>query len=101
MKLGSILLAFGFAISCGGRAAADDSDLVWVFGLGDTRCEQMTEAAQRFRETPLVYESYIDGFITALTISLPTSTNAFAGTDSISRYALVLQYCESHPGDLL
>jgi hypothetical protein len=30
-----------------------------------------------------------------------SSTNAFAGTDSASRYALVLQYCESHPSELL
>ncbi len=72
-----------------------------VFGAGNSTCATMTDDVARYQAEREVYTAYIDGFLTAVNVSLPGKADFFLDTDRAARYKFVLQYCEANPLDFV
>ena len=77
----------------------DLQNRVFLSGLGNHSCGQMTEDVKKILDADSLYEEYIDGFLNAVNLYAIGKMNFFEGTDSTSRYKFVLKYCEENPLD--
>jgi hypothetical protein len=82
-------------------SAFDADHISAVSGVGNSTCGKMTDDVVRFDRGQEVYEQYIQGFLTAVNMSLPGSADFFSGSDKIAQYKFVLQYCQANPLDLV
>lgn len=68
-----------------------------VFFSGTSTCGQMTEDLRKNDSYAVVYESFLQGFTTAINMVTPGKVDFFEGTDSISRFKFVVKFCEENP----
>ena len=67
--------------------------------LGQNSCGRMTEEIANFSDADQVYQAYIDGYLSGYNVGREGKVNFVAGSDSISRYKFVLNFCDNNPLD--
>lgn len=95
------LLVFGLALSMPAANALDSKGSVMINGLGQRVCSKMTAHVSEYPGASDVYAAYIDGFASAMNVTVQGKANYLEGTDKESRYMFVLQHCENNPVDTL
>jgi hypothetical protein len=61
----------------------------------------MTSDISEYPVSTDVYSAYIDGFATAINVTVQGKSNFLEGTDKTSRYMFVLEHCQNNPLDTL
>jgi hypothetical protein len=92
-----IVLAIGISFA----NAQDSKGSVMINGLGQRACSKMTSDISEYPVSTDVYSAYIDGFATAINVTVQGKSNFLEGTDKTSRYMFVLEHCQNNPLDTL
>lgn len=92
-----IALALGIPIA----NALDSKGSVMINGLGQRVCSKMITDISEYPVSTDVYSAYIDGFATAVNVTLQGKSNFLEGTDKKSRYIFVLEHCQNNPADTI
>lgn len=95
------LIAFGLALSVSVANALDSKGSVMINGLGQRVCSKMTAHVSEYPGASDVYAAYIDGFASAINVTVHGKANYLEGTDKESRYMFVLHHCENNPVDTI
>lgn len=95
------LIAFGLALNVSAANALDSKGSVMINGLGQRVCSKMTAHVSEYPGASDVYAAYIDGFASAINVTVHGKANYLEGTDKESRYMFVLQHCENNPVDTI
>ncbi|MDP1765412.1 MAG: hypothetical protein Q8K83_00780 [Methylotenera sp.] len=95
------LIAFGLALNVSAANALDSKGSVMINGLGQRICSKMTAHVSEYPGASDVYAAYIDGFASAINVTVQGKANYLEGTDKESRYLFVLQHCENYPVDTI
>lgn len=95
------LMVFGLVLNMPVANALDSKGSVMINGLGQRVCSKMTAHVSEYPEASDVYAAYIDGFASAINVTVHGKANYLEGTDKKSRYMFVLQHCENNQVDTL
>jgi hypothetical protein len=61
----------------------------------------MTSDISEYPVSTDVYSAYIDGFASAINITVQGKSNFLESTDKTSRYLFVLEHCQNNPKDTI
>ena len=79
-------------------SARDANGLAAISGIGVVSCGKMTEDIKMYPNyADLLYQNYIDGFLSGYNLGAPGKADFVEGSDFISRYKFVFKYCEDNP----
>lgn len=92
----TLLVIFGLSMNSVNNVWAYDDQGAAVF-WGDDSCGQLSENIKKGQAWEVMYEAYVQGFVTGINASVPGKDDFFAGTDSASRFKFVTKYCDEHP----
>jgi hypothetical protein len=81
--------------------AQDSKGSVMINGLGQRVCSKMVSDINEYPVSTDVYSAYIDGFASAINVSVQGKSNFLEGTDKTSRYMFVLEHCQNNPLDTI
>lgn len=99
--LANSLLVIILALGMSSTHAQDSKGSVMINGLGQRACSKMVSDINEYPVSTDVYSAYIDGFATAINVSVQGKSNFLEGTDKTSRYMFVLDHCQNNPLDTI
>jgi len=99
--LANSLLVMILALGMSATHAQDSKGSVMINGLGQRVCSKMVSDINEYPVSTDVYSAYIDGFASAINVSVQGKSNFLEGTDKTSRYMFVLDHCQNNPLDTI